>query len=169
VLLQFKSHPRAKWVTIDRDRTGAGGWFRERVKAEKSGWYRALYPGRPGISGDASSFDFVKVVNPKAKTRIVGFDAFKEPVKRGGELRFKARLLVADGGDWDGLRAPVKLLFRAPGWDEYRPVKTVWTSKHGWFLTQTKAWRSGFWKAAYAGGKDTEPSESKPDYVPVRR
>jgi len=165
----FKADGSKRWERVAVDRTDRRGRFHARAEAETSGWFKAVYDGRRGVRGADSRGDHVKVVQPKADTRIVGFDAYREPAKRGGHLHFKGRLQVKENGSWEGLKADVKLYFKARGSDEYRPVKTVRTSGSGWFRTAHKVWRSGHWKVVYGGDRDTERSESARDYVHVRR
>ncbi|MFI0418516.1 hypothetical protein [Spongiactinospora sp. 9N601] len=176
VKIQFKGHRWHRWVDVTSDRTDRHGRFWARVTARTSGLWRAEYEGGYHAEGSVSRPEYVRVARPtpppppeKAGSRIVKFDAYNEPAKRGRHLRFAGVLQVKDGWSWDGHRSKVRLYFKADGSRKWNYVKTTWSTWSGKFYTKSKAWKSGQWKAVFAGDSDAYGSTSKHDHVRVRR
>ncbi|MDF5752328.1 hypothetical protein [Spongiactinospora sp. TRM90649] len=178
VSIQFKADRSYRWHDVTSDVTGRDGRFWTRVSAKWSGLWRAEYAGGDGIKGSISRPDHVRVVRPapeppqpaeRAHSRIVKFDAFREPVRRGHTLRFAGVLQVKDGWSWDGYRAKVRLYFKADGSRKWRHVKSTWSNYGGRFYTKSRAWKSGQWKAVFTGDEDAYGSSSYRDHVRVKR
>ncbi|MEU8059296.1 hypothetical protein [Microbispora bryophytorum] len=134
---------------------------------------------------------------PKA-TRIAGFDATPEPVRKGRALTLKGKLQVAQcwgdwyydgwnnlsgrhGGDrycsdshnywndWHWLGSQnVKVYFQSSGSHKWQYVDTIKTDGDGDFATKVRAYRSGTWAVRFAAGHGLKGSEAT-DYVKVVR
>lgn len=106
----------------------------------------------------------------KADTRISRFSANPDPVRKGKSLWFKGRLQVDEDHHWSGYDdAEVGIYFRASGSSGWKWVADADTDRRGNFVTRTKAWKSGTFKAVYEGDEDTNASESRHDWVRVYR
>ncbi|GLW08189.1 hypothetical protein Misp01_33190 [Microtetraspora sp. NBRC 13810] len=171
VNILFKADDSRRWERVTTDRTDGFGGFRATVPAKSSGWWKAEYDGGFAAKGSESDGERVRVIAPpqKAASRIVKFDALREPAKRGRDLFFKGTLEAAERFGWDGHRAPVRLFFKADGSSSWQSVKTVWTGRDGDFTTKATAWRSGEWRAVFAGDGETRGSTSARDHVRVVR
>ncbi|GLX05209.1 hypothetical protein [Microbispora sp. NBRC 16548] len=134
---------------------------------------------------------------PKA-TRIAGFDATPEPVRKGRSLTLKGTLQVAQcWGDWyyddwdnfSGRRGgdrycfdsrdywndwhwlgsqDVEVYFQPSGSPRWQYVDTIETDGDGDFATSVRAWRSGTWAVRFDGNRRLKGSEAT-DYVKVWR
>ncbi|WP_182886205.1 hypothetical protein [Microbispora sp. H10885] len=133
---------------------------------------------------------------PKA-TRIVGFDATPEPVRKGRALTLEGELQVAQcysdwyfgwngytgrrGGhddcydsrdywhDWHWLGSQeVGVYFLPAGSRKWRYVDTIRTDGDGDFATRVRAYQSGTWGVRFDGTRRLKGSEAT-DYVKVIR
>lgn len=175
VSIFFKADGSYRWHYVTNTVTGRHGWFRASATAETSGWWRAEYAGAPGVNGSVSDADWVKVNQPapppteqKADTRLIKFNAYPEPVKRGKYLRFKGKLQIGDEGSWEGYSGRVALYFKRAGSHKWEYVKTTSSGDSGRLYTKVKAWNSGYWKFVFGGDEDTYGSTSRKDYVRVK-
>ena len=100
---------------------------------------------------------------------MAGFDAFREPVKRGRDLFFRAVLQIDDDGTWEGQAGTVGLYFKSVGSRKWQFVRTTSSGDSGRLFTKARAWRSGDWKLVFSGDDDTNGSESRRDFVRVTR
>ncbi|WP_336205522.1 hypothetical protein [Nonomuraea sp. LPB2021202275-12-8] len=176
VAITFKAHDSRHWQYVTSDVTNRDGRFWASTTAQASGWWRAEFRGAKGVNGSVSDADWVRVVEPtpppeeeKADTRVISFNAYPEPVKRGKYLRFRGALQVDDEGVWEGYQGKVRLYFKPKGSDSYQYVKSTWSNSSGKLYTKVKAWNSGRWKFVYAGDEDTHGDASRTDYVRVKR
>lgn len=172
VTIRFKANGSRHWKYVTSDVTDRHGRFWASTTAEESGWWRAEFRGARGVDGSVSRPTWVKVVEPqqeKADSRVIGFNAYPEPVERGEFLRIRAALQVDDEGDWEGYRGKVALFFKANGSDSYRYVKSTWSSESGRLFTKVRAWNSGRWRFVYGGDEDTNGDASRSDHVRVIR
>lgn len=134
---------------------------------------------------------------PRA-TRIVGFDATPEPVRKGGKLTLKGKLQVArcygdwfyrswdsrvsvlGGGskcyanrgywhDWYWLGyQDIGVYFQAKGSHKWKYVGTIETKRDGSFSTKVRALKSGTWAVKFGGNSRLKGSGAS-DYVKVVR
>lgn len=133
---------------------------------------------------------------PKA-TRIAGFDATPEPVRKGHKLTLKGSLQVAQCyGDWyykwDGYVSvhgrdgycdedrnvwhdwhwlgsqDVDVYFLPKGSHSWKRVGTIETNDDGSFAAKVRAFRSGTWGVKFDGTRRLKGSEAT-DYVKVVR
>lgn len=175
VSILFKADGSSKWEYVTSDVTGRDGRFWATANAVTSGWWRAEFAGTAGIKGTSSDADWVRVAEPppppaeKADSRLIKFNAYPEPVKRGKYLRFKGKLQVDDDGVWEGYEGKVRLYFKPKGSSTWQYVKSTWSSETGKLYTKAKAWKSGYWKFVFKGDEDTNGDTSRRDYVRVKR
>jgi hypothetical protein len=98
------------------------------------------------------------------------FNASPEPVKKGGLLTVKGRLLVVD---WDEeayvpyASRTIQIQFRTPN-GTYATVKTVKTDRNGWVNTTVRASTTGVWRLRYGGNSAAAGSVPTGDTVQVR-
>lgn len=120
------------------------------------------------VASDSAYFS-VEVKQGKADTRIVRFSADPDRVRKGRTIEFSGRLQVNDDG-WEGARGEkVNIYYQAngsSGWKWVASSKTRWGGK---FNAETRAWKSGQFKAVFDGTDELSGSESRTEYVKVYR
>ncbi|GAT68196.1 htaa domain protein [Planomonospora sphaerica] len=105
----------------------------------------------------------------KADTRLAGFDAGPEPVRKGRSVYFSGRLEARDGWKWRGVRhEEVEIYFRANGSSAWKYVTSADTRWDGRFSAKTRAVRSGEFRAVFDGDRRLDDSSSRPDWVKVK-
>ncbi|GGK85155.1 hypothetical protein Sme01_29810 [Sphaerisporangium melleum] len=175
-----------KTIVLDRN-DPAGKWL-----------VRVVATGENGAVAKATSSFFVKVVQarphqgPRA-TRITGFDASPEPVKKGRKLSLSGKLQTArcyDGWWWDGDAyvvggdrcrddhrwhnwrwlgwQKINVYFHRAHGGKWEYVDTIETNPDGSFYTKIPAYWSGTWKVVFEGSRGLYGS-SATDYVKVVR
>ncbi|MGV9538032.1 hypothetical protein ACWDR9_30855 [Streptosporangium sandarakinum] len=167
----FRADGSSRWEQVGSDRTDRFGGFSEKVTAERSGTWRAVFGGGRGADRAFSGTDHVRVLEPEPErgaSRVIRFNASPEPVRHGRYLTFTGRLQVDDSG-WEGYRAKVGLYFKPAGSSKWQRVKNAWSNGAGHLYTKAKAYRSGHWKFVFAGDDDFRPDSSGSDYVKVIR
>lgn len=176
VSIFFKADGARRWEYVTSDVTGRHGRFHASAEAVASGWWRAEFRGSRGISGSTGVADWVRVDQPpppppadKADTRLIKFNAYPEPVKRGGYLRFRGVLQIDDEGSWVGYQGRARLYFKPLGSKKWQYVKSTWSTGSGRLYTKAKAWTSGRWKFTFRGDDDAYGSGSRSDLVRVKR
>ncbi|GAA3141992.1 hypothetical protein [Nonomuraea roseoviolacea] len=175
VSVLFKAQGSDRWEYVTSDVTGRHGRFLASATATGSGWWRAVFRGARGFDGSSSDADWVRVDRPtpppaeKAGTRVVAFNAYPEPVKRGKYLKVRGLLQIDDEGTWEGYAGKVALYFKPAHARSWQYVKTTRSGDSGKLWTKVKAWKSGSWKFVYAGDGDTYGDTSRADYVRVVR
>ncbi|GII65967.1 hypothetical protein Skr01_60520 [Sphaerisporangium krabiense] len=165
--------PDGKWV-VYVEATGRDGKV---VKAESSFQVRHVRVHKP-------------YRGPRA-TRIEGFDASPEPVRKGRKLTLEGRLTAAScrgnwwwNGDvyvvgdgrcrddhrWSGWRQvgwqDIKVYFHPASGGRWQYVDTIGTNPDGTFFTKIPAYWSGTWKVVFEGARGLYGS-SAADYVRV--
>jgi hypothetical protein len=121
------------------------------------------------VASDSSFFsvDIIKR-RTKADTRIIGFEASPSRAFKGRPVELSGRLLVQDGRRWGTLRnATVSIYYRANGSGGWKWVDSDRTDRRGSFDAQTRAWKSGSYKAVYKGSWNTDDTSSSSEYVRV--
>ncbi|GAA0432694.1 hypothetical protein Acor_06560 [Acrocarpospora corrugata] len=177
VWIAFKAEGSSTYKRIAWDRTGHRGEFSTGLKVYKSGWWRAEFEGVAGkFHPTTSDSDQVDVRNkprppapkPDLDSRIIRFNASPEPVKYGKYVYLRGLLQAEDRWSWDGYDGKVSIWFKTKH-GSWKYVKTTWANDSGAFYTKTKATKSGYWKAVFAGDRDVDPSSSARDWVRVKR
>ncbi|MDF2704974.1 MAG: hypothetical protein K0R62_626 [Nonomuraea muscovyensis] len=109
----------------------------------------------------------VEIEEGKAETRITRFSADPYKVRKGKSIYFSGRLQVDDDG-WEGVRGEkVNVYYRANGSSGWKWVASGYTKWSGKFTAKTRAYKSGTFKAVYAGDDELQGSQSRADYVRV--
>ncbi|MGV9777897.1 hypothetical protein [Streptosporangium sp. NPDC003464] len=172
VTITFREQGTDAFRHVAKVETGRSGWFKARVKAEATGWWRAEFAGNGGASSSVSDTDRVDVRNaPRVvDSRIVDFGARPDPVDEGDRLSVRGRLQLDTRHGWDGYSGKkVAILFRANGSTRWDHVASDWTDRYGRFGADVTAKRSGHWRAEFAGNGGVKGSSSYADHVTVRR
>ncbi|GGO23503.1 hypothetical protein GCM10010116_47380 [Microbispora rosea subsp. aerata] len=184
-------HASRSWRFDWNDRTGT-----YKVHVEAVGLDGKKYHEYRSFTVKREERHWPRPTGPKA-TRIAGFDATPEPVRKGRTLTLKGTLQVAQcWGDWyygwndySGRRGgdrfcldnrnfwhdwhwlgsqDVKVYFQPAGSRKWHYVGTTETNGHGHFATKVRAWRSGTWAVRFDGNRRLKGSQAT-DYVKVRR
>jgi hypothetical protein len=167
VNIAFKPVGGSSFTRVGWDTTDSHGRFRVEKFADKSGWWRAEFDGSSDTEGTVSDSDRVDVRASAKTTKIVGFDAFPEPVAPGGTLHLRGKLVVGAWSIWDGLKGrQVKIFFKPADGHDWQYVTSDWTDAHGVFFADVTAKASGWWRAVFAGERGLRGS-SAVDFVAV--
>ncbi|MBG0812635.1 hypothetical protein [Planomonospora sp. ID82291] len=106
----------------------------------------------------------------RADTRLVGFNASPEPVRKGRSVYFSGRLEARDRWEWNGVRhEEVEIYFRADRSSAWKYVTSADTRWDGEFRAKARAVRSGEFRAVFDGDRRLDDSSSRPDWVKVKR
>ncbi|GAA4061309.1 hypothetical protein GCM10022248_31550 [Nonomuraea soli] len=105
----------------------------------------------------------------KLDTRFRHFSANPESVKKGKKIYFAGRLQVNDEGWHNASGEKVNIYYRQSRHSGWKWVARDWTDRHGRFYATTKAWKSGTFKAVFAGNDELNGSTSGYEYVRVKR
>ncbi|WP_283132904.1 hypothetical protein [Rhizohabitans arisaemae] len=107
-------------------------------------------------------------VDEELDTRIVGFDAGPEPIRKNRTLHMSGRLQAYDHG-WEGYEnQEVEIYFRASGSSTWKYITRTETRWDGRFWAKARATKSGTWRAVFDGNDEAEDSRSVGDFVHVR-
>ncbi|MFI1047026.1 hypothetical protein ACH4U3_14630 [Streptomyces griseoruber] len=166
VQLQQSTDGRTGWktvATVTPDATGAfDAWHTLRPA---TGYLRLYYPG----SANATSTTTGVLHLTRAVTRITGFNASPEPVRKGRTLTVTGILQRQNGSTWTGVSGQhVTIRFRAAGAATGTRMATVTTGKGGRFTVTFTAKQDGTWSAAYTATGSYLDTTSVGDYVDVR-
>ncbi|WP_432922319.1 hypothetical protein ACQPZZ_24165 [Microbispora sp. CA-135349] len=156
-------HASRSWSFDYNDRAGT-----YRVHVEAIGLDGKKYTADRSFTVKRNEWHSPRPTGPKA-TRIAGFDATPNPVRKGRTLFLKGRLQVAfDGhGRWQWLGSQdVKVYFQSSGSHRWQYVDTVETEGDGDFAAKVRAWKSGTWAVRFDGSRGLKGSEAT-DYVKV--
>jgi len=184
-------HASRSWRFDWSDRTGV-----YTVHVEAIGFDGKRYAENRAFTVKREEWHAPRPSGPKA-TRIAGFDATPEPVRKGRKLTLKGTLQVARcWGDWwysgwndfSGHRGgghcvdgrtywhdwyrlgwqDLKVYFLPSGSHRWQYVGSVKTDRDGDFATKVRAWRSGTWAVRFDGTYRLKGSQAT-DYVKVWR
>ncbi|SEU38763.1 hypothetical protein [Nonomuraea wenchangensis] len=109
----------------------------------------------------------VELAKTKADTRVSRFEAEPHKVRKGKSIYFSGRL-QADDHRWKGVRGEkVNIFYRANGHSAWKWVTSTTTKWDGKFFAKTKAYKSGWFRASFAGNDELNSSTSRADYVRV--
>jgi len=168
VHIAFRPFGGRSWERIDTARTRRDGEFNERVRATRSGWYRAEYDGSKTTHPAKSGSDRVTVKPRELDTRITRFDASPRSVKKGEKVTAAGVLQVKEGRRWDGLRGQrVEIQFRAKGSRKWERVGSDRTDRLGRFDEKITAKAPGWFRAVFDGGRGLKDTASRPEWVSV--
>ncbi|GIH72100.1 hypothetical protein [Sphaerimonospora thailandensis] len=158
--------PHGHHVSLTVSGTGTYTATRTFTSADRPGWWKLVATAtKDGESTRATQPFQVKVQVQRATS--LDFDASPDRVGRGDRVNLRGTLKVKEGA-WQGYRDQrVNIMFKPLG-GSYSRVATVTTDSHGRFWTNERAWRSGWWRAEFAGTSDSQAAVSDSDRVDVR-
>ncbi|WP_405948852.1 hypothetical protein OG588_22370 [Streptomyces prunicolor] len=184
---------RAHWptkptVTLQYSKDGKSGWknattipvkvrynkpqFQEVfahtfTKPNTNAYWRAQFNGNPDLA--TSTTKPVHLV--RYATRITGFHASPDPVRKNQPIRFAGTLQYENGTTWKPLSGESPALyFRPRGSTTYHFVADLDTDKHGHIIGMVTAKQDGTWAVAFnrQTGSRYLKSARVTDYVDVR-
>ncbi|MFD7878339.1 hypothetical protein ACFV5G_30305 [Streptomyces sp. NPDC059766] len=164
--LQQSADGRTGWKTLGWFNTKADGTFNlDGHVAVPKGYWRLYSAGssdyQPGYS---NSVHFNRTA-----TRITGFNAGPEPVRKGHTVTTTGTLQRLSGTKWVAFgKQRVYILFQAKGKKSWTALGTVKTDSHGRFTARFTAKQDGTWVAVYLASGSYVDAESYHDYVDVR-
>ncbi|MBW8799412.1 MAG: hypothetical protein JF597_39320 [Streptomyces sp.] len=166
VQLQQSADGRTGWTTVATVTPDATGAFDAWQTLHKpTGYLRLYYPG----NADATATTTGVVHLTRAVTRVIGFNASPEPVRKGRTLTVTGTLQRQNGSTWTGVSGQhVTIRFRVAGAKTSTGMATVTTGKDGRFTLTFTAKQDGTWSAAYTATSAYLNSTSAGDYVDVR-
>ncbi|MER7922284.1 hypothetical protein ABTY96_04000 [Streptomyces sp. NPDC096057] len=166
VQLQQSADGRTGWTTVATVTPDATGAFDAWQTLHKpTGYLRLYYPG----NADATATTTGVVHLTRAVTRITGFNASPEPIRKGRTLTVTGTLQRPNGSTWTGVSGQhVTIRFRAAGAKTSTAMATATTGKDGKFTLTFTAKQDGTWNAAYTATSAFLNSTSAGDYVDVR-
>ncbi|SDJ57530.1 hypothetical protein [Nonomuraea jiangxiensis] len=139
------------------DSDPAGKWKATAVAFDRAG---------KEIAKDDSFFTLV--VRKQADTRV-SLDADPSKIRKGRHIHFEGALQVKDRR-WEGVRGQkVNIYYRQSGSSVWKWVASDYTSWGGKYSAETRAYKSGTFKAVYGGNSKLQDSTSRYDYVRVYR
>ncbi|UNO42069.1 hypothetical protein [Streptomyces sp. MST-110588] len=164
VIIAWSANGRNNWY---RAKTVAvrGGHFSTSFNAPAKGFYAAVYQGTSKIRGSVSKI----LKEQRTETRISGFDAGPEPVRRGHKLTVTGTLQHKTAG-WKAYgKQKVQILFRPKGDRKWYLRGEVRTGANGTFRKSFTADVDGTWLPVffYPDGKHFV-GVGKEDFVDVR-
>ncbi|OUC95089.1 hypothetical protein [Streptosporangium minutum] len=119
---------------------------------------------------DQVNFSVKHEEQEKADTRLTGFYANPETVRKGRWVYFTGRLQVSRGHEWRGLRnEEVEIYFRPRGSSAWKWVTSADTGWKGSFRAKARASKSGEYRAVFDGDDRLEDSTSRSDRIRVWR
>lgn len=185
------SDPRAEWpagptVTVQYSKDGRTGWksvstipvkllhnrpsapeaFSRSFTAPSNGYWRARFNGNPDLASATTPATHLR----RYATRIVGFNASPEPVRRGGLIHLTGTMQYRPGTTWKVVDLPPALYFRPRGATTYRYVADLGADRYGRISGWANATRDGTWAVAFdrETGDRYLNSPLVSDYVDVR-
>jgi hypothetical protein len=168
VQVQQSADGRTGWstfATVTPNSTGAFDAAPTIPAAKRNGYLRLYYPG----SADATATTRYLVPVSRTASRVTGFNASPEPVRKGRTLTVAGTLQGKQGKTWAGLAGQrVRIWFTAPGSQHPTLMGTVKTGKGGAFSTKFTALRDGTWTATWTATSQYFDTSSTGDYVDVR-
>ena len=184
---------RAKWparptVTLQYSQDGRTGWknaatvpftvrhnkplmdetfARTLTAPDTDAYWRARFDGTPDLATSTSK----PVHLYRYATRVTGFHASPDPVRKGQPISFAGTLQYKKGTTWKPLYGGSPTLYFKPrGSSTYHYVCELGTDKHGHFIGKVSAERDGTWALAVSRqtGDHYLRSARVTDYVDVR-
>jgi hypothetical protein len=164
VTVQFSADGK-KWSDAYSSLTDAHGRFSAGVRAEQDGRWRAFVEKDYAYLAAAGPTDYV---DTRYRTRISGFNASPEPVRKGGRVTVTG-LLQRNTTSWKAFtKRTARIYFRARGGTKWTYAGSATTDARGRFTFAGKAAKDGYWRATYAGDSADLSVTGASDYVDVR-
>ncbi|MCT9006324.1 hypothetical protein [Streptomyces rhizosphaerihabitans] len=171
--------PPNRKLYLQQSADGKTGW-------KSLGWFTAKSDGTFNLDGyvsvpkgywrlySAGSSDYQSgysnsVHFNRTATRITGFNAGPEPVRKGHTVTTTGTLQRLSGTKWVAFdKQRVHILFQAKGKKSWTELGSVKTDSHGHFTARFTAKQDGTWVGFYVASGSYVDAESYHDYVDVR-
>ncbi|MGW7606536.1 hypothetical protein ACWGKW_04515 [Streptomyces sp. NPDC054766] len=171
--------PPNRKLYLQQSADGKTGW-------KSLGWFTAKSDGTFNLDGyvsvpkgywrlySAGSSDYQSgysnsVHFNRTATRITGFNAGPEPVRKGHTVTTTGTLQRLSGTKWVAFdKQRVHILFQAKGKKSWTESGSVKTDSHGHFTARFTAKQDGTWVGFYVASGSYVDAESYHDYVDVR-
>ncbi|MFE2667549.1 hypothetical protein [Streptomyces mirabilis] len=171
--------PPNRKLYLQQSADGKTGW-------KSLGWFTAKSDGTFNLDGyvsvpkgywrlySAGSSDYQSgysnsVHFNRTATRITGFNAGPEPVRKGHTVTTTGTLQRLSGTKWVAFgKQRVYILFQAKGKKSWTQLGSVKTDSHGHFTARFTAKQDGTWVGVYLASGSYVDAESYHDYVDVR-
>ncbi|MGW5254179.1 hypothetical protein ACWERW_14355 [Streptomyces sp. NPDC004012] len=164
--LQQSADGKTGWKSLGWFNTKSDGTFdlAGYVSVPK-GYWRLYSAGSSDYqSGYSNSVHFNRTA-----TRITGFNAGPEPVRKGHTVTTTGTLQRLSGTKWVAFgKQRVYILFQAKGNKSWTQLGSVKSDSHGHFTARFTAKQDGTWVGVYLASGSYVDAESYHDYVDVR-
>ncbi|MEU6229251.1 hypothetical protein [Streptomyces sp. NPDC047042] len=175
VTLQYSRDGRSGWkdavtlpVSIRYNKPGFPETFaRTFTTPTDDAYWRARFNGNPDLASSTTAPTHLR----RYATRITGFHASPDPVRKSRPITFSGLLQYKDGATWKPLgNGSPALYFRPRGSTTYRFVSDIGTDGHGHLVGRATARQDGTWAVAFdrQTGDRYLRSARVTDYVDVR-
>ncbi len=164
--LQQSADGRTGWKSLGWFTTKSDGTFNlDGYVSVPKGYWRLYSAGSSDYqSGYSNSVHFNRTA-----TRIAGFNAGPEPVRKGHTVTTTGTLQRLSGTKWVAFgKQRVYIVFRARGRKSWTELGSVKTDSHGHFTARFTAKQDGTWTGVYLASGSYVDAEGYHDYVDVR-
>ncbi|MER7693662.1 hypothetical protein [Streptomyces sp. NPDC097610] len=164
--LQQSADGKTGWKSLGWFNTKSDGTFNlDGYVAVPKGYWRLYSAGSSDYqSGYSNSVHFNRTA-----TRITGFNAGPEPVRKGHTVTTTGTLQRLSGTKWVAFgKQRVYILFQAKGKKSWTQLGSVKADSHGHFTARFTAKQDGTWVGVYLASGSYVDAESYHDYVDVR-
>lgn len=168
VYVEQSSTGTSGWTKVGSVLSSSSGWFGGKVTlTNPAGYFRLTNVGSASLQPSTS-----RVVHLiRVDSRIIGFNASPEPIRKGSTLSVAGTLQVVKSGRFAhvGSNQPVSIYFLARGARTPTYKGYTRTTSNGTFRFRTTATTDGTWSAAWLPKSGTYVNaHSSTDYVDVR-
>ncbi|MFF4832689.1 hypothetical protein [Streptomyces sp. NPDC001315] len=164
--LQQSADGKTGWKSLGWFTTKSDGTFDlDAYVSVPKGYWRLYSAGSSDYqSGYSNSVHFNRTA-----TRITGFNAGPEPVRKGHTVTTTGTLQRLSGTKWVAFgKQRIYILFQAKGKKSWTGLGSVKADSHGHFTAHFTAKQDGTWVAVYLASGSYVDAESYHDYVDVR-
>ncbi|MFF3565155.1 hypothetical protein ACFYXS_34445 [Streptomyces sp. NPDC002574] len=174
VVLDYSKNGKTGWkavatlpVTVRHNKAGVAETFGQTRTAPSDGYWRVRFQGNPDLAPAVTKTVHLR----RLATRVVGFNATPEPVRKGDHIWLNGTVQVRSGTGWKPLRDwGVSLYFKPRGAKSYRYLYQMGLDDKGRFANWERATQDGTWAAVLDGttAQTYLVSNTVSDYVDVR-
>ncbi|MEU2624775.1 hypothetical protein ABZ642_42830 [Streptomyces sp. NPDC007157] len=164
--LQQSADGKSGWKSLGWFTAKSDGTFNlDAYVSVPKGYWRLYSAGSSDYqSGYSNSVHFNRTA-----TRIAGFNAGPEPVRKGHTVTTTGTLQRLSGTKWVAFgKQRVYILFQAKGKKSWTQLGSVKADSHGRFTARFTAKQDGTWVGVYLASGSYVDAESYHDYVDVR-
>ncbi|MDX3076539.1 hypothetical protein PV364_29890 [Streptomyces sp. MI02-7b] len=164
--LQQSADGKSGWKSLGWFTVKSNGTFNlDAYVSVPKGYWRLYSAGSSDYQpGNSNSVHFNRTA-----TRITGFNAGPEPVRKGRTVTTTGTVQKLSGTKWAAFgKQRVYILFQAKGKKSWTQLGSVKTDTHGHFTARFTAKQDGTWVGVYLASGSYVDAESYRDYVDVR-